>query len=74
MTPLEREEVLRLKQQSPEVYSELKTKKRWETSSRNPDRALKTQHLNIKFWNLLDNLPPKQLNNLVPESILKMDQ
>jgi len=45
-------------------------KKKWSNVSKDPTRALKDQQLNQSYWNMLNHLPKKGVNNIVTNHIL----
>ena len=61
-------------QEDPQVFEELSAKKKWTYVTKNPERAMKEQNTNHQYWNLLNNLPTKKVDEIVTKSILEMDK
>lgn len=50
------------------------SKKKWTYVVKNPERAMKDVSYNNQYWNLLNNLPQKRVEQIVTDSVLKMDK
>ena len=63
-----------IEKQDPALFEELSMKKKWSNVSKDPTRALKDQQLNQSYWNQLNHLPKKGVNNIVTSYILQQDK
>jgi hypothetical protein len=49
-------------------------KKKWTSTQKNPEKALKDIPYNSKYWNMLNNLPKKLIDSIITPYVLKRDQ
>jgi hypothetical protein len=59
----------------PNLVEELLLKKKWNNAQKNPERSMRNQSIdNTSYWQSLNHLPPKGIDNIVTNKILKYDQ
>ena len=51
------QQVQRLETEDPQAYEELANKKKWTHVQKNTTKAIRDQHLNNNYWNLLNHIP-----------------
>jgi len=70
------EQVARIKQlleQDPHIFAELLNRRKWSSITKNPEKAIRMQFQNNKFWNLLNDMPEAMIKNIITPHVLNMD-
>jgi hypothetical protein len=55
------------------MLDEIACRKRWTHVIKNTSKALKEQHMNNHYWNLINHAPQNMVKNVVTDAVLKMD-
>lgn len=74
LTPEQISEIQQIERDDPVLFDELASKKKWTYACKNSTRALKDQHLNNAYWNLLNHVSKDKVSSVVTKRILEMDK
>jgi hypothetical protein len=61
--------------EDPTLFEELSLKNKWSNVMKDPTRAIKDVNINANaYWQLLNHLPPKGVDKIVNEQVLRQDK
>ena len=64
-------QIKELEQTDPNLVEDLLLKKKWNNAQKNPERSMRNQSIdNTTYWQSLNNLPSKSIDNIVTNKIL----
>jgi hypothetical protein len=66
--------MIQFEQEDPTLFEELSLKKKWTNVMKDPTRANKDANQNNSYWQLLNHLPPRGVDGIVNDQVLRFDK